>query len=197
LVLVGFALALGAGPLTVGLLGAIPAFGQLAQLPAIVLVERLRRRGLLAVWFGNSERMLVLLLAAFAFFPDRGIALMLLILGELLIASTAAMSACVWNSWMHDLLPRHGTNAFFARRLSWSTIVSLAGGLAAGVLVDNYWPGRKPRQAYAAASVSASLSGFVSSWFLSLVPEPAMAPVSDAAPRLTTMWTCFGKVEGS
>jgi hypothetical protein len=56
LVLVGFALAVGAGPLTVGLLGAIPAFGQLAQLPAIVLVERLRRRRLLAVWLGNSER---------------------------------------------------------------------------------------------------------------------------------------------
>jgi MFS family permease len=102
--------------------------------------------------------MLVLLLAAFAFLPDRGIALMLLILGELLIASTAAMSACVWNSWMHDLLPRHGTNAFFARRLSWSTIVSLAGGLAAGVLVDNYWPGRKPRQAYAAPRLTTMLS---------------------------------------
>jgi hypothetical protein len=113
LVLVGFALALGAGPLTIGLLGAVPAFRQQAQLPAIVLVERLRQRRLLAVWFGISERMLALLLAALPSLPDRGIALMLLILAELLIASSAAMSACVWNSWMHDLLPRRGMDAFF------------------------------------------------------------------------------------
>jgi MFS family permease len=185
-VLVGFALALGAGPLTIGLLGAIPAFGQLAQLPAIVLVERLRRRRLLAVWFGVSERVVVLLLASLPFLPDRGIALMLLILAQLLIASTAAMSACAWNSWMHDLLPRQGMGAFFARRLSWSTIVSLAGGLAAGALVD-HWPGREPMQAYAAAFIGAALAGFVSSWFLSRVPEPLMAPMSDAAPRLTRM----------
>jgi hypothetical protein len=64
--------------------------------------------------------------------------------------------------------------------------VSLASGLAAGVLV-NHWLGREPLQAYAAALVGASLSSFVSSWFLSHVPEPAMAPVSDVVPRLTTM----------
>jgi MFS family permease len=185
-VLVGFALALGAGPLTIGLLGAIPGLGQLAQLPAVVLVERLRRRHLLAVWLGVLERVVVLLLAGLPFLPDRGLALMLLVVAQVLIASTAAMSACAWNSWMHDLLPRQGMGAFFARRLSWSTAVSLLGGLGAGALVD-HWPGGEPLHAYAAAFTGAALAGFVSSWFLSRVPEPPMAPVPDSAPRLTEM----------
>jgi MFS family permease len=185
-VLVGFALALGAGPLTIGLLGAIPALGQLAQLPAILLVERLRRRRFLAVWLGIAERLVVLAMAALPFVPDRGQALMLLVVAQALIASTAAMSACAWNSWMHDLLPRQGLGAFFARRLSWSTLVSLLGGLAAGALVD-HWPGSQPLQAYAAAFGGAALAGFVSSWFLSRVPEPPMAQTSEAAPRLTAM----------
>jgi MFS family permease len=185
-VLVGFALSLGAGPLTVGFLGAVPALGQLAQLPAIALVERLRRRRWLAVGLGVAERMVVLLLAGLPFLPDRQLALDLLLLGEILIASTAAMSACAWNSWMHDLLPRQGMGAFFARRLSWSTITSLAGGLAAGALVD-HWPGEEPMHAYAAAFAAAAVAGFVSSWFLVHVPEPAMAPPSDAAPSLAAL----------
>jgi MFS family permease len=185
-VLVGFALSLGAGPLTIGLLGAIPALGQLAQLPAIILVERMRQRRLLAVWLGVSERVVVLLLATLPFLPDRGLALVLLVLAEVLIASTAAMSACAWNSWMHDLLPRQGMGTFFARRLSWSTMVSLLGGLAAGALVD-HWPGREPLHAYAGAFIGAALAGFVSSWFLSQVPEPPMARMSNSAPRLTHM----------
>jgi MFS family permease len=185
-VLVGFALALGAGPLTIGLLGAIPALGQLAQLPAITLVERLRRRRLLAVGLGVAERLILLLLATLPFLPDRSLALMLLVLGQVLIASTAAMSACAWNSWMHDLLPRQGMGAFFARRLSWSTAMSLAGGLGAGLMVD-HWPGREPLHAYAAAFAGAALAGFASSWFLSRVPEPPMAPVSGRAPSLATM----------
>ena len=43
-ILVGFALALGAGPLTIGALAAIPFIGQAVQLPAIALIERVRQR---------------------------------------------------------------------------------------------------------------------------------------------------------
>jgi MFS family permease len=185
-VLVGFALALGAGPLTIGLLGAIPALGQLAQLPAIVLVERLRRRRLLAVWLGVSERVVVLLLAILPFLPDRGLALMLLVAAEVLIASTAAMSACAWNSWMHDLLPRQGHGGVLRAPALLVHRGFAAGGLAAGALVD-HWPGREPLHAYAAAFIGAALAGFVSSWFLARVPEPPMAPLSACAPRLSQM----------
>ena len=40
-VLAAFAIALGAGPLAIGLLAAIPIAAQAAQLPAIALIERM------------------------------------------------------------------------------------------------------------------------------------------------------------
>jgi hypothetical protein len=168
--LVSFALSLGAGPFTIGLLGAIPSLAQLAQLPAIALVERFRRRRLIAVGLGLSERVFVLLLAALPFLPDRHLGLVILVFGQGAIAVLAAMSACSWNSWMHDLLPHHGMGAFFARRLSWSTCVALAGALAGGALVEN-WPGRDPIQAYAVVFATAGVAGFISSWFLARVPD--------------------------
>ena len=172
-VLVSFALLLGAGPFTIGLLAAVPSIGQLAQLPAIALVERIRRRRALAVWLGFAERVMVLLLAGLPFIADRTVALAVLVVAEIVIASLAAMSACAWNSWMHDLLPRQGMGGFFGRRLFWSTVVSLAGGLAAGALVD-HWPGSDPAQAYAVAFAGAGLAGFVSTWFLARVPDVPM-----------------------
>jgi hypothetical protein len=48
-ILVGFALELGATPFLIGLLAAIPFFAQFAQLPAIALVERVRERRRIAV----------------------------------------------------------------------------------------------------------------------------------------------------
>lgn len=185
-VLVGFALSLGASPFVVGLLGAIPSLGALAQLPAIVLVEHVRRRKPLAVGLGLAERAVVVAVALLPLLPDRTLALGTLVAAEVAIAVLAAMSACAWNSWMHDLLPQHGMGGFFARRLSWSTAVSLAGGLGAGLLVD-HWPGAQPRHAYVVAFIGAGLAGFASSWFLARVPEPPMAPPSEVRPALAAV----------
>lgn len=43
-VLVAFALSLGAGPMTIGMLAAIPFMAQAVQLPTIFLVERIRKK---------------------------------------------------------------------------------------------------------------------------------------------------------
>ena len=48
-ILVGFALELGATPLHIGLLAAIPFLAQIAQLPAIALIEKVRQRRKIAV----------------------------------------------------------------------------------------------------------------------------------------------------
>ncbi|HEY0418568.1 MAG TPA: MFS transporter, partial [Acetobacteraceae bacterium] len=184
-VLVGFAVALGAGPIGIGLLGAIPALGQLAQLPAVGLVERLRRRRALAVWLGLAERAVVLSLVVLPFLADKRDALLLLFAGEVAIAALAAMSACAWNSWMHDLLARNTLGAFSARRQLWSTCTALVGGIAAGLLVD-YWPEDEKLRAYAVVFAAAALCGFVSSWFLSRVPDVPMAR-AEAPPPLLAM----------
>ncbi|MDA1018094.1 MAG: hypothetical protein O3A00_27010, partial [Planctomycetota bacterium] len=52
-IMAAFALVLGANNLQIGALAAIPFVMQLAQLPCVALVERIRRRKLIAVtsWF--------------------------------------------------------------------------------------------------------------------------------------------------
>src|SRR3954469_21237781 len=58
-ILVGFALELGASPFVIGLVGAIPFLSQLGQLPAIVVIERYRQRRKIAVFVVTAARLLI------------------------------------------------------------------------------------------------------------------------------------------
>jgi MFS family permease len=169
---VGFALALGASPLVIGLLAAIPFIAQTVQLPAVALVERLQVRKKIAVLSVTTARLLILSLTALPFFPDATTALTYLVAAQLMIAVLGAITGCSLNSWLHQLLPREGLGAFFSRRLFWATVVSCAGTLAAGQLVDH--APFEGLQAYSIAFAGAALAGFVSSWYLAQVPEPRM-----------------------
>src|SRR5687767_3054888 len=62
-ILVGFALEVGASPFVIGLLAAIPFLSQLAQLPAIVLIERVRQRRKIAVLVVWAARAIIMSLA--------------------------------------------------------------------------------------------------------------------------------------
>src|SRR4051812_33370941 len=70
-ILVGFALSLEAGPLVLGLLASIPLVAQLAQLPGVALIERIRHRRRIGVIALMLARTVVLLLAALPFLPDQ------------------------------------------------------------------------------------------------------------------------------
>src|SRR4051812_36468039 len=74
-ILVGFALALGARPATIGALSAIPLFVQLVQLLAIALVERVRQRRKITVIAVTAARVIILSLALLPFVPDPGVRL--------------------------------------------------------------------------------------------------------------------------
>ncbi|CAO3436113.1 hypothetical protein [Azospirillum doebereinerae] len=186
IILVGLALELGAGPLAMGALAAIPFFGQLAQIPAIGLVERLRQRRRIAVLAITAGRVVVLAIAALPFLDDKATALALLIAGQIAIAVLGAVGTCSWNSWMHDFLPKEGLGRFFARRLFWGTTLALAGGLAGGLLVDHWMIGERI-YGYTAAFVAAALAGFVSSYWLARVPEPPMGDRVESAGLLSML----------
>src|SRR3954467_14407536 len=62
-ILVAFALALGAGPMAIGLLAAIPFMAQAAQLPAIAFVERFRQRRKIGVITITAARSVILVMA--------------------------------------------------------------------------------------------------------------------------------------
>jgi MFS family permease len=172
-VLVALALELGAGPMTIGVLGAIPFIAQAAQLPAIALVERLRQRKRIAVWTLLVARLLIGLMAVLPLLPLVGARLPLLVLAQAVIALMGSTAGCAINSWLHQLLPPGGLGVFFARRLFWATGTACAGTLAAGLLVQNA-PGGNRLLAFGVALGGAGIAGLVSTWYLSRCPEPPM-----------------------
>jgi MFS family permease len=189
-ILVAFALALGAGPLHVGLLAAIPFIAQAAQLPATVLIERMRARRRIGVASITGARVLIGLLAMLPLLPDRSAALAALIVAQVAIAVLHAVGGCAVNSWLHQLIPHDELGSFFSRRLFWGTSIACAATLAAGVLVDRT-RGDGGLFGFSQAFVVAALAGFVSSWYLSRAPEPRMSNAGPVLPLRARLWAPF------
>jgi MFS family permease len=189
-ILVAFALALGATPVQIGLLAAIPFIAQAAQLPATVLIERLRQRRRIGVAAITAARVLIVALAAVPFVADTGLGLTLLIVAHAAISVLHAVGGCAVNSWLHQLIPHDALGRFFARRLLWGTVVASVATLAAGTLIDRSRLA-EPLHAYAMAFAVAGLAGFVSSWHLARAPEPAMHDAGPAGTLRARLWAPF------
>jgi MFS family permease len=194
--LVGFALQLGASDQLIGILAAIPFISQLAQIPAIWLIGALRRRKAITVVFTTVGRVVIVVLAVLPFLADRELALWLLIAGQLAIGILGAIGACGWNSWIHDLLPKTGLADFFARRLFWATALGMAASLLGALLVDHAATlfGGETRivYAYSIIMVLGAAAGFASSWWLLQVPEVPMRPAEPDASR-PGLFTMLGR----
>lgn len=175
-VLVAYALYFGASNQIVGVLAAIPLLTQLLQAPAVVLVERFRRRRLISVAALFAARLALPLMAVLSLIPDRRLALALLVAAETVHCAFNAVAACSWNSWIRDLVPDERLGRFFARRALWSTGIGLAGSLAAAFALEHAGSGG-PSPAFIALYGAGFLAGLVSTWQLSRVPEPGMAVV--------------------
>lgn len=174
-ILVAFALNLGASPLQIGLLAAIPFLANAMQLPATLMIERVRLRQRISVVALTAARALTLGLAVLPLMSgEPQLALALLIAAQFVIAVLNAVGGCALNSWLHQLIPHGRLGQFFSRRLFFGTALACVATLAAGELVDR--ARQQPMQAYALCFVIAGIAGFVSSWFLSRAPEPVMPP---------------------
>jgi hypothetical protein len=183
-VLLAYALVLGAGPLQIGLLAAIPFIAQAAQLPAVIMVERIRQRKRLGIIAVTVARLLILVMAALPYVAPPEYRLGLLMSANLAVSVLGAMAACAINSWFHQLLPAEGLGAFFSKRLLVASVIGCACILSAGLLIDHS-PAGDPLNAYAIVFGAAALAGFASSYCLGLAPEPAMLP----APRRASLRT--------
>lgn len=175
-VLVAFALELGAGPRAIGLLGAIPFIAQAAQLPAIFLVERFRLRKLIGVPLLTVARLVILALAALALWPlaaTGNARLGWLIAAQATICVLGSIAACAINSWFHQLLPPADLGAVFSRRLLWATGIACVATLGVGLLVEHPPAGQR-MLGYAIAFVGGGFAGLMSSFYLTRCPEPVM-----------------------
>ncbi|TFI59584.1 MFS transporter [Sphingomonas parva] len=174
-VLVAYALFLGASPTVIGILAAVPFLCQLLQAPAILLVERVRSRRLISICALFTARLALPLMAALAFLPNKNVALALLVIGEIVHCAFNSVAGCSWNSWIRDLVPSDTLGKFFARRTVWATLLGAAGtASAAGAL-------ELSNRGYAGAGIvffTLYAAGFaaslVSTWQLAHVPETEM-----------------------
>jgi MFS family permease len=185
-ILVGFALELGATPFIIGLLAAIPFLAQLAQLPAVMLIEKLRQRRKLAVIVVWVARAIILSLALLPWLADPATQLALLIAAQIVITLFGAMAGCSINSWFHQLLAGQDLGALYAQRLFWSVVLASIGALAAGHLVE-HWPFSERLHAYSVNFALAGVAGFIGLHFLARVPEPRMAHTGPQTPILALL----------
>ncbi|WP_070158048.1 MFS transporter [Sphingobium phenoxybenzoativorans] len=161
-ILTAFALHLGASNLIVGILASAPFLGQLLQAPAVLLIERLRRRKAIAVVTSAIGRSMLLLMTLAAFLPSP-LAITALILGQFVLCGLGAIGGCAWNGWLRDLAPQERLGFIFARRTTWTTTVSLIAGLAAAFLLDRTQAGSDARAlAFAGLYLVGCATGLIS-----------------------------------
>lgn len=174
-VIAAFVLYLGATPSQLGALASLTLLAQAAQLPAIALVHRVRRRKQIVVLTLTAARLAIPALALLALLPPGDAAIAGLMAAQLIITALGSVAGCALNSWLHQLLPQEGLGAFFSRRLFAATVVACGGTLLAGWLIDHP-PAGQVAYAYAIAFVAAGVAGMVSTTYLARCPEPEMPP---------------------
>lgn len=175
-ILTAFALHLGASNLQVGVLASAPFLGQLLQAPAVLLVERVRRRKAIAVISSIIGRSMLALMALALFLPP-GLAIAAVICGQFILCGFGAVGGCAWNAWLRDLAPQERLGAVFSRRTVYTTSVSLIAGFAAALLLDRTAEGSGARDwAFAGLYLGGCASGLISAAVVSRMPEPLMPP---------------------
>jgi MFS family permease len=188
--LAAFALALGANNLQIGILAAIPFIMQILQIPAIWLVEKLRKRKAIAVTSWFSAQLLwfpIALIPVLISVPGGGAISMLL--GIMAIRGLLnAVCNSAWNGWVRDLVPQPILGRFFSRRLAFATMAGVVFSLGAAFFVD-YWRGHVPDEnmvlGYTYVLLFGALFlGLASPTFMSFMPEPLMQPIRGPQPSL-------------
>ncbi|MXP41636.1 MFS transporter [Altererythrobacter soli] len=178
-ILTAFALHLGASNLWVGLLASAPFLTQLIQVPAILVVERLRQRKRLCVVTSVISRLMLLPMAATAFYTGFG-PLLVFLLAQYFLCGLGAVGGCAWNGWLRDLAPEERLGRVFARRTAWSAAVSLFTGIAAALIMEGTPEGSTERSmAFAAMFVVGCVTGLLSAHIVARMPEPVMPAPSE------------------
>jgi len=186
--LAAFALALGVNNFHIGVLAAIPFLMQIVQIPAIWLVEKVRRRKVIAItaWFWAQACWFpIALIPVFMHTPgSRAISLLLVLMA--IRGVMTSITNCSWNSWLRDLIPQHILGSLFSKRQAAATIAGIIFSLGTAFFID-YWRNHVPAEnvvlGYTYVLLFGALFLGMSSFvFMSLMPEPLMMPIPASQP---------------
>ena len=173
--LVAFALQLGASNKVVGLIAAVGPLSQLLQLPAIIMVERLRRRKALVVLVSLVGRLFWVVVALIPLLVPAAFRIEALVGSLAIYFAASSFASSAYNSWKRDLVPDAVMGRYFARRLTAATAAGAAVTLGSGFFVDHGtdWLG-DPLLVFTPLFLAGGLSGLLGVAFLGRIPEPRM-----------------------
>ncbi|MBA3943314.1 MAG: MFS transporter [Herpetosiphonaceae bacterium] len=176
--LTGFALLLGAGNITLGIVAALPFLIQPLQLLGAWLIERQGARKPLAV-VGTLGRTLWLILLLLPYLPlsaTQRLSLLILIL----LVSNALMAICAnaWTNWMTDLVPPRLRGRYFSTRGTLAAAVAMVANYGAGQWLDRMRAAGDVTNGYAILFAIGVVCATIGTLFLARQPEPALPPVT-------------------
>lgn len=180
--IIAFALLLGASNSLIGLLVAAPFLGNIFGIPAVLVVEKVKRRKLISVLASLISRAWLLVFALIPLF-FRTFGLPLLLIGIFFSGAIAAFSNSAWSSWMRDLIPEEVRGRFFSKRLALSFTLAMPLSLVAGRFID-FWKAQFPVQAAFGYSILFGIAfGFGITGVLALraIPESPMEKPTERA----------------
>jgi MFS family permease len=167
-----YALLLGAQPIHIGILAALPFLGTLAQLPGSVLVEKLQNRKKLVIGFAVAARgiWIILVIESIMVAADNGSFLLSLLI--VLTACSQILGSCAgvgWLSWMAALVPEEIRGRYFGLRNSVLGIVTITLTIVGGYFLDWYryhFPASPVTRSFEILFITAIIAGMISAYFL-------------------------------
>ena len=134
--LVKFALELGAGPFIIGLLAAIPFLAQFMQIPAVLILALTQKKKTVVLAGAAIYRLALAVMVFIPLIHDKALAIKILILTVLVRELGLGWMAGAWYSWVSALVPERFANQARNNRLRLYTTGGTAAALAAGLALD-------------------------------------------------------------
>jgi MFS family permease len=171
-VLTGWALFLGATPVVIGLLGALPLAAQIVQLPAAWLTQHVGAKRLAVAAIGASRLAWLPLIAVPFLHLHPPIPLVVFVAVVALAGLLGVVGNNAWTAWIGDLVPGAVRGRFLARRMMYLNVAGTLAALAAGFALDTLGPRGFRGQTLAALAAVACGAGLVSIRLLLLQQRP-------------------------
>lgn len=182
-ILTAVALHLGARPAQIGILTTVAFWAQLLQAPAVLLIERLRRRKMIAVIASFASSLAPASMAALAFSAASPAARIGLVAAVAVYCGAGALAGSAWNAWTRDLVPSDIRGRFFAQRSRLAVSAQIIIGLLAAAALE-FTPEHGRGPVFAALFALAFVAQLFSATALARAPEPMMPPAPVQPERL-------------
>lgn len=134
--LVKFALELGATPFTIGLLAAIPFLAQFMQVPAVLTLALIQKKKVVALAGSLLYRSALAVMVFIPLIADKDVAIKTLIITVLVRELGLGWSAGAWYSWVSTLVHPRFMGRTYGARLRLYTIGGTLAALTGGLVLD-------------------------------------------------------------